>query len=199
MKGVKTGFGVQTFSNSSKFERYEGFFKYDSFDGNGILLWRDGQRYEGLLKNNKQHGFGKLTFSNENSFESYKGDFFEDKFHGNGTLKYKNGELYRGTFQDSHKSGFGTQTWPDNSTFVKYEGSFLFDLFEGEGVLITTNGETYSGYFKYLFSCFLIILSLLRMFQEYNSLNYLVNPFRTSLQTFQIHFLLRRSEYRIQI
>lgn len=49
------GQGILTFKDGNK---YEGFFVMDKREGHGKYIWTDGRIYDGEWKNGKQHGKG---------------------------------------------------------------------------------------------------------------------------------------------
>ena len=57
--GLMEGLGVKTWSNGDK---YEGMFRDDKKHGQGIHRWPDGSIYEGSYENGKRHGRGKMTY-----------------------------------------------------------------------------------------------------------------------------------------
>lgn len=52
------GFGVMIFSNG---DRYEGYFRDDKRHGYGKYFWADGKTYEGEHKEGKRTGRGMRT------------------------------------------------------------------------------------------------------------------------------------------
>ena len=116
-KGWMDGDGVLTFSNG---DRYEGTIHENMIDGIGSYNFANGNWYEGEFVNGKMNGLGVFQFQNGNRFE---GEFYEGKIYGDGTM-YLVGE--KGTVSIT---GF----WPKDGSFPK-EASILFengDLYEG--------------------------------------------------------------------
>ncbi len=163
---TKQGFGVQLFSNGSKYEGYWKDDKYNCFgrfiDVNGIIkegnfidgylngkgkeftyIKQDNYIYFGDFKNSQKHGYGELS----NNDSNYKGLFINDKKNGEGSLEKRidNSKIiYEGLFiNDMFTYGKVTTT---NGEI--YEGSFVDDLLEGEGKsTYTLNNETFEGFF----------------------------------------------------
>ena len=50
---MKDGEGVLTFANGDK---YDGEFIDDEFEGQGVFTWANGDKYEGQFKNGKAEG-----------------------------------------------------------------------------------------------------------------------------------------------
>jgi len=44
-------------------------------DGNGTLVWKNGERYEGQVSNGSRHGYGQHSFSAASKFLKYVGYF----------------------------------------------------------------------------------------------------------------------------
>lgn len=55
-------------------------------DGEGVMCYHDGSKYEGLFHRNYRQGKGVLT---ESKGKVYQGFFYKDKRHGNGCQIYR--------------------------------------------------------------------------------------------------------------
>ena len=77
-KGLRQGFGVETFESENDFDKFEGTFANNTFNGNGTLYLRNGQIYSGEFKDSFRSGFGTLTYEEENEFEKFEGKFEMD-------------------------------------------------------------------------------------------------------------------------
>ena len=86
------GNGILKYNNGRK---YEGNFKEGKMDGNGKFIWEDGKTYIGSYVNDKKHGQGKLIYNND---KYYEGSWVNNKQHGEGTL-YLNGKILKGQFR----------------------------------------------------------------------------------------------------
>lgn len=64
---------------------YEGMWKRDVREGQGIMKWSDGSRFEGEWKDDMRKR-GKMFMQDGNIYE---GEFMNDKYHGLGTLTMK--------------------------------------------------------------------------------------------------------------
>lgn len=60
--------------------------------GEGTVVYKNGEIYEGETKNGKYHGEGVLKFSNGSV---YKGEFKKGKMDGLGVINFFNGETYK--------------------------------------------------------------------------------------------------------
>ena len=60
-KGKIDGFGKIVFLDEKATEcEYEGFFKENKIEGNGIMKWKNGNMYQGEIKNGKMNGRGRF-------------------------------------------------------------------------------------------------------------------------------------------
>ncbi len=55
---MKNGSGIETFEAGVTYEKYEGRFTDNLFDGYGILYWKNGEKYDGCFERGSPHGFG---------------------------------------------------------------------------------------------------------------------------------------------
>lgn len=108
----------------------------------GELVWGEGHRYQGGLRDGRMHGRGTHTAPDG---EVYTGDFVDGERHGRGTLTFPNGDVYEGDFRNSAMTGTGRLTWSNGDV---YEGDFVNGVREGNGVLIRQLGGTYTGGFS---------------------------------------------------
>ena len=77
---------------------YEGEFKKGKFDGQGVIVWEDGQREEGTYKDNVLNGIGRRYAGDELIFEGV----YKDGVRGGGSGKlFAGGEIvYEGLFEN---------------------------------------------------------------------------------------------------
>ncbi len=115
----------------------------DCFNGPGILVRENQERYEGNFANGKKHGFGVQFYPG--GAVRYKGDFREDSRSGQGTYYFTNGDKYVGYFLDNVPQGKGTYHYADGERF---SGTFRKGIREGYGVLTRANGTREAGYYK---------------------------------------------------
>ena len=57
----KEGRGTMEFNETSEYERYEGLWNSDEFDGIGELFWKNGSKYEGNFRKGLRQGFGMFS------------------------------------------------------------------------------------------------------------------------------------------
>jgi len=93
--------------------------------GNGVLLMRDGSRYEGEFKDGEINGTGERVYPDGTI---YKGQFSQGEKHGYGEISYaKTGEWYKGEWHLNVRQGHGTLFTKDKNTFtVRVLGSNHF-------------------------------------------------------------------------
>lgn len=87
--------------------------------GKGIYRFSSGAKYEGQFKDNKFNGNGVLSCKEF----TIKGDFLENKPCGMCTIDYASGEKYLGNMKDGMKDGSGVLIFQkDHPDCVKYDG-----------------------------------------------------------------------------
>ena len=104
--------------------------------GQGIVEWRNGDRFEGRLEKGLRQGKGRFT-SQANGFR-YEGEMKDDEFHGQGTYTSANGTRYEGNWKNGVKDGHGRLTFPDGDF---WEGLFSNDERTDQGKM-TFVGKT---------------------------------------------------------
>ena len=110
---------------------YEGDFKFDKFNGKGILEFlKEGHSYEGEFKNNEINGMGVFKWNNG---DVYEGEMTNGKMNGYGKYTYSNGQVYEGNYVNGVKQGLGKLIYPNNKI---YEGEFKNGKPYGEGTII---------------------------------------------------------------
>ena len=112
-------------------------------NGQGRLLWTNGEEYSGDFKNGLFHGQGKYTAP---GLYSHEGKYRNGLAHGPGTATYVSGEQYEGEFVNGDMDGQGTWTTLDGTVYsgeVRRGG-----LRHGQGELTLANGDKYIGEFK---------------------------------------------------
>lgn len=126
-------------------EKYIGYWKDDSYHGEGTLFNKSCSRieYEGDFKLGKKHGKG--TFYG--IFEKYVGEFENDKKEGYGILYDEDEMVYSGMWKNDFKEGNGILFNEDET--VLFKGEFKKNQMEGHGIYYYENGNiAYSGSVK---------------------------------------------------
>ena len=120
---------------------YEGEMVNGKKEGNGRLVFKNGNFYVGQFKNNKYNGKG-IFYYRPNAIK-YMGDFVDNYYEGNGIIFYENGEFYEGQFKKGLKQGRGCEYYKDKN--IKYKGEFFKNIYNGSGKYIYQNGYYYEG------------------------------------------------------
>ena len=109
-----------------------------------VVEYANGDKYEGVLINNKRNGQGVLTYANGDKFV---GEFSDGLRHGPGTLTSVNSQKVEGEWREGHLKGLVKVTSPDGYQMIgdtvdeKLNGP-VFIEFEGKGgVLFFDDGE----------------------------------------------------------
>jgi hypothetical protein len=74
---------------------YDGDFKDNEINGNGVFRWTNGDVYDGQMTRGKMNGFGRYTYANG---QIYEGNYVNGIKEGKGKLTYPNGFVYEGDF-----------------------------------------------------------------------------------------------------
>ena len=108
--------------------RYEGQFKDDKCNGQGVYYFSNGDKYEGPWVNNVRTGQGIYCFANG---DTYEGEFADNRFDGYGVVDYSSqGERYAGEWRKGKYNGSGTLYLNDGSkiTAIWQDG----EVFKGQ-------------------------------------------------------------------
>lgn len=82
-------------------------------DGQVIMVFPSGNRYDGEIRGGKRMGCGTYTFA---SGKRYIGQFKNDRFEGQGMWILQNGDRYIGTFQNNQCQGQGVFIFANGSS-----------------------------------------------------------------------------------
>ena len=89
---------------------YDGEYKDDQQNGNGLYTWQNGDKYQGNFLNEEKHGHGLFeSVDGQIYMENFKKDngTFRYLFNGNGLIKWPNGNKYEGDFLNDKRHGHG--------------------------------------------------------------------------------------------
>ncbi|KAG2487447.1 hypothetical protein HYH03_014014 [Edaphochlamys debaryana] len=78
------------------------------------LVFNDGSKYTGTLKNGTPHGLGTCVWRDGNQ---YDGEWRNGVMHGFGTYLWTSGQRYDGEWKDGKRDGVGVKMYADGSTF----------------------------------------------------------------------------------
>ena len=121
--------------------KYIGQFKDSFFNGQGTVIFNDGDSYTGEFSNDAFNGYGTYIFLNG---DTYVGDFLDGEFSGYGFHSYSNGGTYEGSYLNNQRNGFGNYKFNDGEEYI---GEFQNDNYHGFGTLFLNNGDVYEGEF----------------------------------------------------
>jgi hypothetical protein len=133
----RDGEGTMVFANGDK---YDGKWKDDKMNGEGIGIYKSGGEYNGDWKDDKRHGRGKYTYKNG---VEYNGEWKDDKMNGECTIVFANHDRYEGHWKDDTMNGKGTLIYNNNGG--TYKGDWKDGNREGQGIRTYPNGDTYDG------------------------------------------------------
>lgn len=105
-----------------------------------LVSKKNGDVYEGQMRDIRYHGQGKLTVKNETWNGLFRGGIFM-----HGRIQFEDGSTYSGSIEKGSKSGYGEYKHPDGT---RYRGYFKNDKFEGKGELEKKDGTKYNGTFR---------------------------------------------------
>lgn len=137
-KGLRHGQGVGVWSDGS---RYEGMWKYGAMNGKGTYTSK-GNKYEGMWKNGKKEGTGVLTYADGSV---YTGEFRDDQRSGTGKMKFADGSSHEGQWKNDMANGSGKHIWTSGTQYI---GNWKDNQMHGKGILIYFDGKVDQGKFK---------------------------------------------------
>lgn len=118
---------------------YTGFVSNGIYEGQGKMLYSNGETYEGDWKLGKRNGKGVLRYKNGNI--RYDGEWKEDKRHGYGISYGILGNRYEGYFSNDKNFGKGTYYNSNGDSTV----AISTDYYSCKGTRYYSNGETITG------------------------------------------------------
>ena len=104
--GTFKGQGVLTWPDGRKLDAFflGGSLLRQGFNAKGTMVWANGARFIGELRNGLRDGQGDMTYSNK---DRYVGEWVADLQHGEGTFYYTTGERYAGSWSRNQRHGKG--------------------------------------------------------------------------------------------
>lgn len=107
-------------------------------NGQGRIVFNNGQTYQGEWLNNRIQGKGKYTWPGS---RVYQGEFKNGFMDGFGKYFYPSGDIYEGYFKNGIKNGFGTYTYANgNIMYAMYKAG----EYEGPNIQMTADKEALS-------------------------------------------------------
>jgi len=121
------------FSNGDKFE---GQIRNNEICGTGTYFYRNNDVYKGEWKNNKKHGHGTHHYVSQG--KRYEGEWQNGFYHGPGEIFYSDKSSFKGTFFEGEKHGIGH--FQDSKGRV-FEERWVYGALKGRTQLSTVSGE----------------------------------------------------------
>lgn len=105
-------------------EYYGAIDKNNKLFGKGVMIFKNGSRYDGEFNKSQRNGCGILLYppSTNYSKDTYVGQFVNDNFEGLGKIRWKDGREYRGNFKAGYCEGQGI--------FQSADGSFKSGIWQ---------------------------------------------------------------------
>jgi hypothetical protein len=113
-----------------------------AMSGEGVIEWKNGDRYDGAMTSGKKHGRGTFVWANG---QRYEGEWADDVINGAGVLHYTNGDRYEGSFVAGAPHGKGTYTLQNGDIYV---GDWVGGSKHGQGRLTWVGGDYWEGEFR---------------------------------------------------
>ena len=142
----KEGWGIMIDKEGNK---YEGGWEKDLMNGYGRIISINGDYYEGEIKKGIIEGNG--IFYSDKIKMSYKGEFKNNCFEGKGEQIFNISEkdnkknIYEGMFKQGKRDGKGKFIFENENI---YDGDFVDDKFNGYGCFKWKDGREYKGNWK---------------------------------------------------
>jgi hypothetical protein len=139
--GFRQGQGSLVWRNG---DQYTGEFEADMKHGLGTFVWSNGDVYSGNYDKDKKQGRGRITWGSHPG-ECYDGDWFQDKKQGYGKYIWSNGGSYEGHWFDNKRNGRGVEKWPSGSV---YDGMWVENEMHGWGHKVCTRDTRPDGFYE---------------------------------------------------
>ncbi|KAH8612658.1 putative MORN repeat [Trypanosoma vivax] len=135
---------ISPFEQTHKPFEYTGEFHHTYHrHGRGVMLYANGDVYDGEWAMNYRNGKG--TMKSGNGLEVYEGEWYNDERHGSGKITYEDGGKFSGTMMHDKRHGEGNMLFPNGD---EYNGNFISDKINGHGTMRYKNGDVYEGLWR---------------------------------------------------
>ena len=142
LNGYYHGFG--TWQNRDKKGRqniYHGDLVFDKAHGQGMVIWANGEKYNGSWEKDHFHGQGTYTLSTgERKSGNFDGGLLDDP---NAKLEYEDGSIYIGGYVRDTLHGRGVHTDVDGSSTVE---NWTNGYMNGDQIFKNKEGTFYESY-----------------------------------------------------
>lgn len=139
--GKPHGKGMIFYNDSNAYNRvsYDGEWQNGVICGQGTMVWKNGQKYEGGWFNDQKSGMGTYYATGDNGASKIVGKFVKGDLVGDITMYAANGDRYEGPMPDKTGKMKGTMYLTDGS---KYIGEFNANFQKhGKGTLYVANSQ----------------------------------------------------------
>ena len=173
--------GKMIWNSDSNILYSDGTFKFDHDgylrqSGCGVIVYRNGSKYEGEIRNDTFEGIGRLTYQNGDMYEGY---FVDNKFEGWGRIVYKIPRIEcQGRFENGLRSG---EMIYINDKGTEFKGWFENDMMQfiivntknshkklGKYRIITLISEVKFDYKNHEYNCYGLSLANLFKYKKNN-------------------------------
>ncbi len=124
---------------------YQGDWLSGLMHGKGEYKWKDGSQYVGDFKENEITGKGSFQWSNGSSYE---GEFVRGIRHGTGEMILATRQAYEGGWQNGKRHGEGTLYYDGEQKTSYYRGGWHAGKRCGRGNIVYATGNSYDGEWK---------------------------------------------------
>ena len=104
---------------------YDGDFRDNEINGNGVFRWTNGDVYDGQMRRGKMNGVGRYTYANG---QIYEGNYVNGVKEGRGRLIYPNGFVYDGDFIGGRPRGNANITSGGKTIPVQYSDGRFYQV-----------------------------------------------------------------------
>ena len=104
---------------------YDGDFRDNEINGNGVFRWTNGDVYDGQMTRGKMNGVGRYTYANG---QVYEGSYVNGVKEGRGRLLYPNGFIYDGDFIGGRPRGNANITSGGKVIPVQYSDGRFYQI-----------------------------------------------------------------------
>jgi hypothetical protein len=145
------GSGTLTFKSYSSLKEYTGSFGDENAFVNGLLIFNNGDTYEGSFKTSRANKYASLsvdydsgTYTKKNEYR-YTARFVDGRPEGETVIAFNNGAEFRCGLKKGLLNGTCVLRYADSSM---YKGEYRDGYAHGKGIIQYSNGLVYDGEWK---------------------------------------------------
>lgn len=121
---------------------FKGEISDGTTNGKCFIKFKNGNEFQGLLKNFQKTGYGEMTKGSIKVMGTFSNDELTY-----GIIDYGNGALFEGKLLDYERNGRGIMVFQDKNYF---SGIFIGDLIHQEGGTLNFNGKDYEVFYVHI-------------------------------------------------